>query len=87
MSVGKHTDVQGLVEEYREHMALLSADRGSNSRIEWGQLVGLLCECAEWTYPGAEHVVKLARDYGTFMLRNALALAIAAELEDGELGL
>jgi len=31
-------------------------------------------------------VVGLARDYGTFMLRNALALAAALEIEDGALG-
>jgi hypothetical protein len=28
----------------------------------------------------------LARDYGSFMLRNALAISLALDIEDGELG-
>lgn len=40
----------------------------------------------DWTEQGAETVVQLARDYGAFMLRNALALAIALGIEDGRLG-
>jgi len=31
-------------------------------------------------------LVTLAQDYGAFMLRNALALAEALEIEDGALG-
>ena len=40
----------------------------------------------DWTEGGARAVVSLANDYGAFMLRNALALAIALGKEDGELG-
>ena len=40
----------------------------------------------DWTHQGAQAIISLANDYGTFMLRNALALAIALEQEDGDLG-
>jgi hypothetical protein len=41
---------------------------------------------AEWTPQAAEHLLKLANDYGSFMLRNALAIATALNVEDGGLG-
>lgn len=40
----------------------------------------------DWTDAGARSVVALANDYGAFMLRNALAIAIALGKEDGDLG-
>jgi len=40
----------------------------------------------DWTQDGAEQVASLARNYGAFVLRNALALAISLEIEDGEFG-
>ena len=39
----------------------------------------------DWTDSGARALVCLANDYGAFMLRNALALAIALGKEDGDL--
>jgi hypothetical protein len=36
----------------------------------------------DWTADGAEAVVRPVRDYGTFMLRNALALAVVLAVED-----
>jgi len=45
-----------------------------------------LMDEAEWTAEAAEHLVWLARAYGSFMLRNALAVSLALEIEDGELG-
>lgn len=87
MKTNSGRDVEKLVSEYREHLALLNIPQSGDARIEWGQIVGLLCESAEWSYSGAEHVVGLARKYGVFVLRNSLALAVALGLEDGELGL
>jgi len=46
----------------------------------------LLAERAEWTPNAAEHLVKLARGYGSFMLRNAYALSLAMGIEDGDHG-
>ena len=41
---------------------------------------------ADWTADAAQHLVQLAHDYGSFMLRNAAAISIALDIEDGELG-
>jgi hypothetical protein len=72
-------DVSNLVEEYRS----LFDDAGSDTR---GSLEGVLMHEAEWTAEGAAHLLRLATEYGSFMLRNALAIALALDIEDGELG-
>jgi hypothetical protein len=46
----------------------------------------LVREC-EWSERGSTTLVRLARQYGTFVLANALALAEALEIEDGDAGL
>ena len=46
-----------------------------------------LCEQHDWTPEGAGTILALANDYGAFVLRNALALAIALDKEDGDLGI
>lgn len=50
------------------------------------QLIGSLVVEADWTRPGAAEVVMLAQQYGTSVLRNALALADALDIEDGARG-
>jgi hypothetical protein len=47
------------------------------------QIVHALVEHGDWTERGARAVVMLAREYGVFVLRNALALAQALNIEDG----
>jgi hypothetical protein len=71
-------DVSGLVEEYR---ALVEATDSYDA------LRNALIVDSEWTACGATHVLQLARNYGAFVLRNALAVALALEIHDGELGL
>jgi hypothetical protein len=39
-----------------------------------------------WSAEGARLLIKLAEGYGSFVLSNALAVAIVLEKEDGELG-
>ena len=53
----------------------------------WSDILAKLQTDCEWTQEGAIHLIQLVNDYGSFMLRNALALAIAADIEDGKLGL
>lgn len=53
----------------------------------WERLEEKLVVNSEWSHPAANHLVTLARDYGSFVLRNAYALAIALDVEDGELGI
>lgn len=54
--------------------------------INWKRVEDKLQNEMEWTQEGAAHVAALAREYGAFVLRNALALAISLGIEDGELG-
>jgi hypothetical protein len=70
-----------LLEEYRT----LVAEAGDDMRD--AALIGSLVHEAGWTDRGAREVLGLARRYGTSILRNALALAAAMEIEDGESGL
>ena len=55
------------------------AKDGSPRRKPW--------ERGDWTEQGAREVLQLARRYGTSVLRNALALAAAMKIEDGNVGL
>lgn len=50
-------------------------------------VIGALVRQSVWTEGGAGEVVQLARRYGWSILRNALALAEALDIEDGEAGL
>ena len=68
-----------LVEEYRS--ALVGIAVGDSD-----SLTRALRDAGDWTPDASEHLIALARNYGAFMLRNALAVAIALEIEDGDLG-
>ncbi|MGE0481992.1 MAG: hypothetical protein AB7Q17_16140 [Phycisphaerae bacterium] len=67
-----------------EYYALI-ADVGDDATDE--QIVSALVRDADWTERGAREVLQLARRYGTSILRNALAVASAMDIEDGEAGL
>ena len=56
-----------------------------SGEVDWTNLHKELVRTAEWTDVAATHLVSLVRDYGSFMLRNAWALALAAKTEDGEM--
>ena len=60
-------------------------DLGADATDE--QIVRALADRADWTEQGAREVLHLARGYGTSILRNALALAEAMRIEDGDVGL
>jgi hypothetical protein len=70
-----------LLEEY----VTLTAELGPDPSPE--QLTAALVQNADWTPQGAAIVVHLAQTHGTFLLRNALALAHALGIEDGENGI
>jgi len=55
--------------------------------IDWERVEAKLQNEMEWTQEGAAHIAALAREYGAFVLRNALALADVLGIEDGSLGL
>jgi hypothetical protein len=76
-----------LVKEYCEIVANSTSSETSNSEIDWVKVENELQLKAEWTQNGVHHLSSLVRNYGSFVLRNALALAIATGIEDGELKL
>lgn len=74
------------------HIEYLTAEyRSLTSKLGEGaddaELRGLLVRRADWTEEGAVAIVHLATQYGSFVLANALALAEALEIEDGEQGI
>lgn len=74
-----HTDVAGLVSEYR---ALFhNPPESTPNAIE-----DILIHQADWTPDAAQQLLYLAQHYGAFILRNALAVALALDIEDGDLG-
>ncbi|OQA01407.1 MAG: hypothetical protein BWY69_01383 [Planctomycetes bacterium ADurb.Bin401] len=70
-----------------EYQNYVSKATGKNQEIDWEKVIDLLCKDGDWTTEGAEILVHLVRYYGSFVLRNAFALAIAAKIEDGRSGL
>lgn len=73
-----------LVSEYVTLVKESAAE--SQGKIDWTMLQSELVRTAGWTDAAATHLVDLARKYGSFVLRNALALAVAADIDDGEMG-
>ncbi len=74
-------EVITLEEEYSRVTSELGSSYGNFD------LTQTLVERCDWTPEGANTVVTLAKEYGTFILRNALALALALKIEDGTSGL
>jgi len=72
-------NVAGLVDEYRT----LSEEVGSSSS---DVLETALVNEAEWTPEATGHLLQLARENGSFILRNALAISLTLEIADGDLG-
>jgi hypothetical protein len=70
----------------QEYAAVFMPPKGEQT-IDWTQVEAELQNEMEWTQEGAAHVASLARNYGAFVLRNAMALAISLGIEDGDSGL
>jgi hypothetical protein len=82
------SDVSLLVEEYDTLVQeVAEATPGRDAAVDWERVGSALTSQAEWTPEGADTVVGLARQYGSFVLRNALALALATHVEDGNVGM
>jgi len=83
-SSAQDCDLSLLVAEYATACANAQGDDESDRGFA-GAADALVREC-DWTPPAAAALVALVRDYGSFMLRNAAALAMALHIEDGDLG-
>lgn len=75
--------LESAVSEYRG--LLVSAKGDEVEQLDMDRLVRDLSSAHDWTEKGARVIVSLANQYGAFMLRNALALAVALGKEDGDL--
>jgi len=71
--------IESLIIEYRSTVEHCSTHDHKN-------LARALAQDHEWSGSGARAIIDLANNYGSFMLKNALALAIALEKEDGDFG-
>jgi hypothetical protein len=84
MREGEYVD--SLVNEYA---ALLTGRLSEDSQMRGVDPVIIedLLASADWTRSGARDLVKLVNEYGAFILRNALAIAVVLGKEDGTRGL
>jgi len=57
----------------------------TNGELDTDRIVSILSKNHDWTQQGAQAIICLTNQYGSFMLRNALALAIVLGKEDGSL--
>ena len=82
------TEIELLGSAVHEYRGLLASGQVDGTEIvDMNRLVPHLLRAHDWTEEGARVIVTLANEYGAFMLRNALALALALGKEDGDLGL
>ncbi len=83
---GQSENLKGLVGEYQV-LAHEAGIRGPRDEIDWSLVARRLESDCDWTARGASELVSLVQDYGSFVLRNAAALALVLEIEDGAKGL
>jgi hypothetical protein len=79
-------DINGLAEEYRFLLKKPVSKMSGPPKLSVIKIKELLVSKGEWSSEASEHLLDLATVYGSFMLRNALALSLALQIEDGELG-
>jgi hypothetical protein len=79
-------ELEKTIAEYENTFIDMKQLNGDKVNLPWELAQRRLCSINAWTIEGAEEVTRLAREYGGFMLRNALALAKVMGVEDGELG-
>jgi len=77
----KATDLSGYVREYRALFTCISHSR-SDRTAYWNQVVDLVQQ-AGWSRLAALILVQCVQMYGSFVLKNAAAIAIALNFEDG----
>lgn len=76
-------DLSLLCDEYSTILYECSIDEFSANNLDDEQIVGKLITVSEWEPDSAKALVKIAKQYGFFFLRNATSLAIAMGIEDG----
>lgn len=80
MKEGKNVEL--LISEYSVLINNPLKDK-ANQKVK-RTIIKKLVKSADWTENGADKLLMLVNDYGAFMLRNALALAVVLGQEDGD---
>ena len=71
--------IESLISEYQSTVQHFS--KHDNEDLDQA-----LAQDHDWSEEGARAIIDLANNYGSFMLKNALALSIVLGKEDGDLG-
>jgi hypothetical protein len=83
MREGEYVD--SLISEYETVLGERELKDPEVGYVE-SQIVKELCVSGDWSTSGASELLRLANNYGAFMLRNALAIAVVLGKEDGSEG-
>ena len=77
--------VESLISEYQ---TLLGEKLIKNPQGQYDDsgIIKELSVSADWSIAGARELLEVANNYGAFMLRNALAIAVVLGKEDGSEG-
>ena len=71
-----------------EYGSMVSLQLGRATKVTGvSAVVSELVRDHDWTRDGAELLVELAETYGAFVLKNAYALSVAMNIEDGRLNI
>ena len=84
--MGAGDELEKTISEYQCSFAEIKQNQEISDGLSWVHVEHKLSFRNNWTKEGAKVVTKLAREYGSFMLRNALAVAKVMDIEDGEIG-
>jgi hypothetical protein len=79
-------NISYLVSEYTCMLDQTTKRAATNISNDSNKIKELLVAEGNWTPQAADHLIRLSKDYGSFMLRNALALSLALEIDDGAFG-
>lgn len=77
--------VASLVSEYAT-LLCGGLSRDSQRQHDEAGIIEDLAASADWSMSGARELMRLVDNYGAFMLRNALAIAVVLRKEDGAQG-
>jgi hypothetical protein len=86
MIVKEGSVVDSLISEYSNLIGNVVPENIQSQSFR-SNIIRKLKNSASWTSSGTNEILSLVDNYGAFMLRNALALAVALNKEDGDLNL
>jgi len=82
--MGEGEYVDSLIGEYQRILAQRALK--NTSEYDESEILKELVVSADWNISAAREILRLVEDYGAFMLRNALAIAVVLGKEDGTAG-